>query len=277
MKFESEDDIMLYAYNEYIEIFNKIVLYVKNTILKDFPLMNIYLIYTDNTYNGCNYLSYIVVNLRRIIHDAIKQDILQYKYTVENRLLYVVLHESFHQLQAIILPKYLHDRNYNRYIEGNCDYNVLMYLDTHKEELESILGIKLLKFCDVDTLYDNKVYFPINNNNLGFKLFTRLFSKLSDTLYVNQDIEMYYNIYYSFDNINIIYTNYNLEFNIKSDNIFNMDEYNSILYNNRYELVYCIINNINIDTIYNNTCNIMIEIADINRMCIRRINDENCI
>ena len=99
----NENEIMMEAYNRYINIFQKIVLYAKNTILKDFPLINIYLLYINNTYNGCNYMSYIVVNLKRIIHDAIKDDILKYKYGVENRLLYVVLHESFHQLQPIIL------------------------------------------------------------------------------------------------------------------------------------------------------------------------------
>lgn len=266
----NENEIMMEAYNRYINIFQKIVLYAKNTILKDFPLINIYLLYINNTYNGCNYMSYIVVNLKRIIHDAIKDDILKYKYGVENRLLYVVLHESFHQLQPIILSKYLKDSNYHDYIEGNCDFNTLRYLDEHKEEIESILGIELYHFSNVKTLYSNDIFFPINNTNLGFKLFTRLVSKLADNIYPIMDINEYYNLYYRYSNINIIYTNYNLQFNIKSNNQFNIEEFNNIIFNNKYDLIYPIINNINIQN-DNDTLYIIVQIANMNHMCIRRL------
>ena len=47
----NENEIMMEAYNRYINIFQKIVLYAKNTILKDFPLINIYLLYIWKKYS----------------------------------------------------------------------------------------------------------------------------------------------------------------------------------------------------------------------------------
>lgn len=268
--YSNENELMMEAYNKYINIFQKIISYAKSTILKDFPLIEIFLLYTNNTYNGCNYMSYIVVNLKRIIHDAIKDNILQYKYGVENRLLYVVLHESFHQLQPIILSKYLKDKDYNNYIEGNCDYNTIRYLDNHREEIESALGIELYKFSDVTTLYDNNAYFPINNKDLGYKLFTRLMSILYQRILPDLDVVDYYNWYYQYSNINIYYANYDLAFDIKSNNIFNMNEFNNIIYNTNYDLVYAIVNRIDIKN-KNNKLYIYIELSDIKRNCLGRI------
>ena len=72
------------------------------------------------------------------------------------------------------------------------------------------------------------------------------------------------------NNINIIYTNYNLQFNIKSNNQFNIEEFNNIIFNNKYDLIYPIINNINIQN-DNDTLYIIVQIANMNHMCIRRL------
>ena len=189
------------TYNPFIgRVFN----YLKQNILVNFPQIRIEISYdtkystgTGNTVSARNLFYKIVLYIY-----AFDNHIDNIVYT-KNRMLWVLIHESYHQNQMYDINKYNSDKDYRDYIECNVDYAAISYINEHELELSSILGIPIYTY-DINKIRkihnSPKLTMKVTQDNLDVKTFVSLIS-----YYFTMDINILYNLYHSKDNIIINY------------------------------------------------------------------------
>lgn len=215
------------TYNQFLmDVFN----YLKTNILKNFPDMELEISYNveysargGNTVSARNLFYKIVVYMY-----AFDEQIDNIIYT-KNRMIWVIIHEAFHQNQMYDIIKYKNDRQYRNFVECNVDYSAIKFINEHEQELTMRFGIPIYTYDlnKIRSLHGNpKVVAWVTNDNLDVKTFVSLV-----LYYIKMDANTLYNIYHNNQNIviNIIKGNFSDPIYIKSNGIMNYKSVNKIM------------------------------------------------
>ena len=217
------------TYNPFI---SQIFTYLKSNILNKFYNIRIDISYdpeysaeAGNTVSARNLFYKIVLYMY-----AFDNNIDNIIYT-KNRILWVLVHESYHQNQMYDINKYNGDRDYRNYIECNVDCAAITFINEHERELSSILGIPIYTY-DLDKIRrihnSPKITVRVTEDNLDVKTFISLIS-----YYFTMSTNVLYNLYNSKDDIIIdfIKNGKNNPIYLKYKGIMNYDNINYIMWN----------------------------------------------
>ena len=218
-----------YRMNILKPVFDEMLIFMKSTILKYLPNTNFIIVYKTANYFGRNVREYIEINFKEIYDKHNTDDDRKWQ------LIHTMIHESIHKIQFIDHYKYNNDKEYNIFIESNCDSSALNFIIENYNTLVSIAGCKNY---EISLYHYNDSYSRSNlydDNNLEIILFLKLMAQISFKNY-NKLKELYWELYYSYKNIIIDYyikddngKVENCKFYLKSNDKLNIDVYQNIL------------------------------------------------
>lgn len=181
------EEYTLFAHN----VFN----YCKNTILKDFPSVQLEISYDQDMNNkwGCNTFNRIYLFMYGFVDEFFGN-----RLYVKNRILWALLHESIHQLQAIDIGRYRSDKEYAKFVERNTDYSTGLYINDHIQELQNNLNIIVYEY-EIDKIldtYKSRNAICIDERNTDYKYFNNLINR-----FIKIDLNTSYQIYLKYHTI----------------------------------------------------------------------------
>lgn len=209
----------------YINFAYEVFEYLKNTILCDFPSMQLEISHESNDQLGGNTFN----RIKFYINGLDPMYITNITYN-KNIILYTLIHEAFHQVQFLDRNKYVYNPNYAKFVECNTDYTTSLFINEHNKELQVRFNMIVYEYNvkNVLDVYNQRAAVEINRNDIDLKYFNSLINRFIDI--PSSEV---YNIFLKYGTIVIRFVLNDEksfdQYTIRDDYVLDFDKMNTIM------------------------------------------------